>query len=204
MTNSVQRCNRIEHPRKQEREKNKNQRKTPRRKLDDSQLKALLRMYSDPRFTTAEIAYRFGVVKGSVTHAARRAGLSLRKRGSRRQTAPSPATQAILLEAWTDTYENVANRCGVTKQRIAKIVGRWRNWALTQFGPREITTPKQLVCERKPFQRDPFAAGPHVISFRIPDSVFRVLKERSAKHDPHASPHATARSLILEQLGFMH
>src|SRR5260370_3518863 len=107
MTNSVQRNNRIEHRRLQEREKNKPLRKTSRRKLNQAQLKALLAMYSDPHHTTAEIAHRFGVVKGSVTYAAKRDGLSLRKRGCRRQPVPSPPTQAIHLDASTVTHENV-------------------------------------------------------------------------------------------------
>jgi hypothetical protein len=184
MKKTIKSNHRIEHRRSQEREKNKPRRKTSRRRLDQAQLKALLAMYSNPRFTTAEIANRFGVLKGSVTYAAKRAGLLLRKRGCRRHPAPSPATQAILLDAWIDTYENVASRHGVTKQRIAIIVARWKHWALAQFGPREIRTPKLLVCEQNHCPRDPFATGPHVISFRIPESVFVVLKKRSATECP--------------------
>jgi hypothetical protein len=204
MINFVQQNNRSEHRKCPQGEKNHMSQKSRRRKLDQTQLRALLGMYSDSDYTTAEIARRFGVSEASVTHAAKGAGVLLRGRGSKRQKVPPPPVQAILLEAWTDKYENVAIRSGVTKQRIAKIVGRWRNWALAQFGPRESCARNQRVRKSEPSQPDPFAAGPHVISFRIPGLVFTALRERSAKQCPQASPHATARSLILQQLGFIH
>lgn len=191
----------IEHRQNKKCEKKLARSRDPRFKLSTAETETLLAMYSDPTYTSSEVARRFGVCEASVTNAAKRAGLPLRERGRWRQAAPPIAIQDILLEAWTTTYESAASRCGVTKQYVGKLVDRWRNWALSQFGPRLVHVPKKPAPPRKPAPISPRAPSLHVVSFRVPTSVFGLLKQRCTNRPAGSSPNLVARSLMLKSLG---
>ena len=157
-------------------------------------------MYSDSTYTTSEIARRFGVCMASITNAAKRAGLPLRKRGRWPQAAPPLGVQEILLEAWTNTYDVAATHFGLTKQRVAKIVDRWRDWATSQFGPRQLHAPKPTPSTHQAQPAPKREPSPHVVSFRVPTPVFEQLTEWSAKIPSGLSPSQVARSLLLQHL----
>jgi transposase-like protein len=194
MKNSVHHIKQIECSSSRKRQKKRSRITGRGCRLREAKRDAILRMYLDQRNTISRIARRFEVSNASVTNAAKRAGLTLRIRGRRRQTCPPPEIQEMLLEAWTASYENVARRFGLTRQRVGQVVKRWRDWALTEFGQRALKTP---VKTHEPEKRRR-VASPHVISFRVPNAVFSLLLARSVQEPNNSSPHEAARSILLE------
>ncbi len=182
-------------------EKNPANRKGKRRVLTKPELEHLLLMYHTRTKTTSEIAACFGVAASSVTIAAKRAGLPLRERGRKPETSPSPATQKIIREAWQHTYESVARRHGLSKQRVGQVVCRWRDWAVLHFGSRKTKLEKSLR-KPEPIQKSPRRLRPHVISFRVSESTLaEILQNRAdAGQFRKCSPHSAARSLLLRSL----
>lgn len=200
MKTSVHNHKNIEHLQSNKREKKLSRVTGARFKLCEAETKEMLAMYSDSSYTTSEIARRFGVCPASITNAAKHAGLPLRMRGRWPQGAPPSGVQDILLEAWTNTYDTVASRFGLTKQRIAKIVDRWREWATNQLGPRQVQAPKPAASAPMVQPTRTSETSVHVISFRVPTSVFNQLAQKNAITPPGQSPSQFARDLLLMQL----
>lgn len=172
------------------------------RRPTNAELEALLVMYRTSPNTTAEIAARFGLTASSVTNAAKQAGLRLRHRGRKPLSSPSPASEEILREAWCDTYANVGRRHRLSRQRVGQVVGKWHDWAVMQFGPRKFNSGQRLL-KSEPIRKSPRPVQPHVISFRVTDSVFaEILRYHpDDKQTRKRSPHRAARSLLLQVLG---
>src|SRR6266487_5374654 len=101
MKYSVQTHPRIERHGTRDDEHNLRPEKGRRRRLSKAEVESLLATYKKGGTTTAEIAGCYGVHPSFVTYLAKRGGVPLRGRGRRPHAEPSPAVQAILLEAWT-------------------------------------------------------------------------------------------------------
>lgn len=94
-----------------------------------------LKDYADPTRKTKDIAAKYGVSPSTLTVWARKAGLQLRGRGRDRSEEPDARTRAILEAAAALKQEDVAAKFGITKQRISKIVKRWKGWKKPTTAP---------------------------------------------------------------------
>jgi transposase len=84
---------------------------------------------------TKEIAARHGVSPSSLTVWARNAKIGLRGRGREKAKQPDARQREILEMCETLVYEDVAERFGMTKQRVSKIVKRWKDWKRPKQSP---------------------------------------------------------------------
>jgi transposase-like protein len=88
-----------------------------------------------PTMSATAIAEKHGVSPSTLTVWAKKAKLRLRGRGRESQRQPSARTREILELAETLTLEDVGKRFGMTKQRVSRIVKRWKDWRKPQQSP---------------------------------------------------------------------
>ena len=94
--------------------------KTPEEKAE------ALADYQNMSLTTEDIATKYGVSLATITVWAKRAGLSLRKRGRWHQTVPTPLQAEIIKLAEVLTMAEVGEKVGMHKQSVHRIIKRWR------------------------------------------------------------------------------
>lgn len=101
-------------------------------------------------------------------------GSAKRKRGPKPALVPSRRHLEILLATRSQTYEAVGAARGISRQRVAEIAHRWREYLPIR------PLPKRHVVENsgngKPKGKKENRI--HVISFRLTDSEFRLLRSR--------------------------
>src|SRR4051812_41622740 len=95
---------------------------------DLTQSRALAEYVNEPTKPVREIADKYGVSKGTLTVWAKNAGFKLRGRGRDKQTEPNMRTRKILERAAVATQEQAGKKFGVTKQRVSKLMRRWKHW----------------------------------------------------------------------------
>lgn len=86
---------------------------------------------------TKEIAAKHGVSASTLTVWAKKQGIALRGRGRERQRQPNARTRQILELADTLVLEDVGARFGLSKQRVSKILRRWKGWKKPKETPFE-------------------------------------------------------------------
>lgn len=96
---------------------------------------ALKDYVNSPNTPTSVIAKRHGVSPSTLTVWAKKAKLKLRGRGRESQRQPNARTRAILELAEALTLEEVGERYGMTKQRVSRIVRRWKDWKKPRQSP---------------------------------------------------------------------
>lgn len=101
----------------------------------DEVMSEALKDYADPTRKTKDIAAKYNVSASTLTVWARKAGIQLRGRGRDRNEEPDARTRAILEAAAALKQEEVAARFGITKQRISKIMKRWKGWKKPSTAP---------------------------------------------------------------------
>lgn len=96
---------------------------------------ALKDYVNSPTTPVTTIAEKHGVSPSTLTVWARKAKIKLRGRGRERQRQPNAKTREILELAQTLTLEDVGKRFGMSKQRVGKIVKRWKGWEKPRQSP---------------------------------------------------------------------
>lgn len=159
-------------------------------------------MYKSGRFNQTELARRHEVCIATVSNWIRKSGCSRGSRGRPEFEKPTARQQEMLRQVWTDTYDVVAGRFGVSKQYINQLAQRWQVWAERELGPRCIKAERS--CKRvKTAKTAPHTLSPNVISFRVSDSVLaKILLVRGNKDQfRDRSLHFVARELLLAGIG---
>ena len=146
-----------------------------------------LKDYADPTRKTKDIASKYGVSPSTLTVWARKAGIPLRGRGRDRSEEPDARTRAILEAAASLKQEEVATRFGITKQRISKIVKRWKGWERPSVAPFAVGDvvewigAEYVVLEAGPlFGTVKNAAGDIIRNF-----YWNVRNSKAHKVEPH-------------------
>ena len=101
----------------------------------DVVMAATLADYQKREMTTEEIAAKHGISTATITVWAKKAGLTLRQRGRRRQERPTAHQMEIIKLASLYKYDQVGARFMMHKQSVHRIVKRWRNWASPRQAP---------------------------------------------------------------------
>jgi transposase-like protein len=96
---------------------------------------ALKDYVNSPSTSVTAIAEKHGVSPSTLTVWAKKAKVKLRGRGRERQRQPSARTREILELTETLTLEDVGARFGMSKQRVGKIVKRWKDWQKPRQSP---------------------------------------------------------------------
>ena len=81
--------------------------------------------YRDGKMTLSQIARKYRVSKESAIGWAHSAHLPPRRRGQPKLVQPTRRQKQILELAEICTFETVARRFGITKQRVSQIAKRW-------------------------------------------------------------------------------
>jgi transposase-like protein len=81
-----------------------------------------------PTMSASSIATKHGVSPSTLTVWAKKARIKLRGRGRESQRQPTCRTRDILELAESLTLDDVGKRFGMTKQRVSRIVKRWKDW----------------------------------------------------------------------------
>jgi len=96
------------------------------------------------------------------------------RRGRKAAKVPSGRHLEILKATKTQTYEKVGASYGISKQRVAEIARRWKEY----LPVRSLPAPKAIRnrCEDEPPRRRENRI--HVVSFRLTDSDVQLLRSR--------------------------
>jgi hypothetical protein len=147
------------------------------------------------QFTGAELAGRHNVSIGSICKWARKRGMPRLKRGRKAAAVPPPKHLQILAAIKNRTYQEVGAEHGLTRQRVAQIIKRWKKFA-----------PIRPIVTRKPVARECGAVAPrkkevrnHIISFRLSETEFALLQCRypEAKSVDRAARGVVSRALLI-------
>ncbi len=133
------------------------------KRLSSSEVEQILHDYGDPTITIKGISERHRVAIPAIIALARRAGVPHRGRGRRPMLEPSPFHRQILEAARNDTFENVGRRFGRTRQRMAQICHRWREWFPN--GKRELPLSRRALLPAQPKFRLPLRN--EIVCFRL-------------------------------------
>lgn len=129
--------------------------------------------------TTERISKKYGVCTATLTVWANKAGLPLRHRGRRRMTEPTPRQRSIVEMARICTYDAIADRFGITKQGVYRIVRRWKSAV-------ETPKPNSLSVPAAPEQSD-IPAEPLTES-DITGDIERVITKAVAPYIDESNP----------------
>jgi len=113
------------------------------------------------------------------------------RRGRKAAKLPSARHLEILKATKSHTYEEVGQQYGFSKQRVAQIAKRWRD-----FLPiRPLAARKQSSNYFRPQARTPKEIRTEVISFRLTTAELQKLQQ----HVPNTkSPNQVARRIVLQ------
>lgn len=157
--------------------------------------------------TVFQIAADFGISPATLVGRVKKFGVRRRGRGRRAAAMPNLKHALILSLTRHSTYAQVAKQVGCSKQRIHKIVQRWRHLLP---GPHQKnpmpkvcpeTPPTTLRVIQKMAERSiiaPRDTQPHVISFRLStklkSSLVDARKLLGLRHP--TSPNQVARAIV--------
>lgn len=94
-----------------------------------------LKDYANTDLPTSEIALKYEVSPSTLTVWAKKAKLPLRGRGREMLKQPDARTREILELAEVMVLKDVGSRFGMSKQRVQKIVKRWKDWKRPRQSP---------------------------------------------------------------------
>lgn len=100
--------------------------------------------------------------------------LIIQGRGRRALEVPSERHLAVLRAVSAQTYEQVASAFGISRQRVAQIIKRWKRFAPV----RTLRWQKSVLSEPADRLRVKKENRVHVISFRVTDAEFQLLQRR--------------------------
>jgi transposase len=103
----------------------------------DRAMSDALKDYVNTERPTKDIAAQYGVSASTLTVWAKKQGIALRGRGRERQRQPDARTREILEMAETLVLEDVGKAAGISKQRVSKILRRWKGWKKPKETPFE-------------------------------------------------------------------
>jgi transposase len=115
----------------------------------DTVMALALADYTQGDMTVQDIAKKHTISTATLTVWAKKAGLTLRQRGRRRQVMPTERQLEIIKLASVYRYDQVGARWGMHKQSVHRIVKRWRNWAQPKKSP--FSPGDMLVWRGKKF-----------------------------------------------------
>jgi len=114
------------------------------------------------------------IVALSAEKAKRIYGASRKKRGRKAATIPNNKHLEILEGTRTKTYAEVGTEFNISRQRVAQIVGRWKQYLpIRSLRAREFNSVRpvdQFVCKKE--------RRIHIVSFRLTDSEVKTLQAR--------------------------
>jgi transposase-like protein len=126
--------------------------------------------------TVLQIAADFGISPATLVGRVKKFGVRRRARGRRAAAMPNLKHALILSLTRHSTYAQVAKHVGCSKQRIHKIVQRWRHLlpAPHQKNPMPKVCPETPPIAQRRLQKkagrsiiSPCDTQPHVITFRL-------------------------------------
>jgi transposase len=94
-----------------------------------------LKEYANTALPTKEIAAKYDVSASTLTVWAKKAKIALRGRGRDKMRQPDARTREILQTAETLTLDETGKRFGMSKQRVQKIIKRWKDWQRPKQSP---------------------------------------------------------------------
>ena len=115
----------------------------------DTKMASALADYTQGDMTVQDIAKKHDISTATLTVWAKKAGLTLRQRGRRRQVMPTERQLEIIKLASVYRYDQVGARWRMHKQSVHRIVKRWRNWAQPKKSP--FSPGDMLVWRGKKF-----------------------------------------------------
>ncbi len=124
-----------------------------------------MREYMAGTMKVSEIAARFGVSSATISTRARSLGLPERGRGRRPHSEPPPRHREILQLAEDQTYEEIADRFGFSKQRVHQILQRWSGAKAEEWNDAATKADEVNVYKS------------HVVSFRVGILEHSLLKK---------------------------
>lgn len=154
-------------------------------------LNSMLKDYVEGKKSVDAIAKHYGVTPGALTTRVKKLGLPLRGRGRWQREKPTPKQKQIIAFAAKESCQKAALKFGISKQRVSKIVSRWKDQSLSSSAKR--CEPKASISAAASQQKL------HVISFRV-DSYFLDRLKRELQRSIFKaleSPSEVARELLM-------
>jgi len=166
-------------------------------KMTNPKFALVIQDYKSGKLTQIKLAQRHGVSNATISVWLRKSGIAGNSRGRPQFEKPSSRQQEMLRQVQKDTFAVVAERFGVTKQYVSKLLQRWQDWAGHKFGPRSIMAGKSPE-KAEIINTESHTIQPHVISFRVSDQVLSGILDlrRAGQQRRGCSPHFVARSLL--------
>ena len=151
---------------------------------DSRKLDPAMEEYARGKKSVGEIAKRHGITPGALTARAKKLGLPLRGRGRWRLKSPTAKHKEIIAFAEKESGQAAALKFGITKQRVSKIVGRWKKKRPSSSDEAKIPRDERKL---------------HVISFRVDDFLFGQLQRELQRNlfKELDSPSEVARELLM-------
>ena len=157
--------------------------------------------------TVFQIAADFGISPATLVGRVKEFGVRRRGRGRRAATTPSLKHALILSLTRHSTYAQVAKHIGCSKQRIHKIVQRWRHLLPGPHQKKSLPKgfPGAPATDLKPIEkraRDKVISlrviRPHVITFRVSTQLKSSLVDarKSLGLKRQASLNQVARAIV--------
>jgi transposase len=126
-------------------------------KLDHAHFRDAIRDYRTGTFTYHQLAKKHGVSPATICLWIRRAGLQPPPRGRPPFEKPTATHQKIIQIASTLTGEEIAQKLGVSRQRVNKVLHRWQQFRPPPLSRRSdqsrpkaprVGTKDQVICFR--------------------------------------------------------
>ena len=167
--------------------------------------------YQNLALKTTDIAAKHCINMSKITLWAKEAGLTLRHRGRWFQPVPTARQAEIMKLATVLTYQQIADRLGMHKQSVHRIVKRWRErqpsayaksdltpQPLNQTGMKKRTT--NTTKTKTPRSKQPIRT--EVVSFRISYEEYQMLTTISNQKAAEGvnSPQQMARKIVCNYL----
>jgi transposase-like protein len=157
--------------------------------------------------TVFQIAADFGISPATLVGRVKKFGVRRRGRGRRAAAMPNLKHALILSLTRHSTYAQVAKQVGCSKQRIHKIVQRWKHLLLGPHQKNSMpnacpeTAPIELRVIQKKAGRSiisPRDTQPHVITFRLSTKLKSSLVDarKLLGLSCQASPNQVVRAIV--------
>ena len=136
-----------------------------------------------------------GIVASSSQKANSNYDIGLKRRGRKTAIEPTLRHRRILAATKTHTYAKVGAKFNISRQRIAQIAKRWKQYLPIRPLPSRVAKEtKEVTCvETKKETRI------HVVSFRLTDSEVQALQNR---YPDMKSVDRAARQIVTKFLSF--
>ena len=140
--------------------------------LSSTEVAEILQDYRDPTVFVQRISKKHRVSAAVIATLVRQVGMSPRPRGRKPAAEPTAFQRKILVAARNQTLEAVGNRFGRTRQRVAQICGRWREYFPN--GKRNLPLSRRAVIPSGPKMRAPLRS--EIVCFRLASPEIAALK----------------------------